>query len=89
MNRNMTEIGSAALPPERQRETAHRYMLGLYRMMERLTGEFPHVLFEGCASGGGSTPTSRPRLQRRCHRRCRRRGDAAPPGLIFIGSRTP
>jgi len=53
MNRNMTEIGSAALPPERQRETAHRYMLGLYRMMERLTGEFPHVLFEGCASGGG------------------------------------
>ena len=53
MNRNMTEIGSAALPPERQRETAHRYMLGLYRVLERLTREFPHVLFESCASGGG------------------------------------
>ncbi|OUM95026.1 MAG: alpha-galactosidase [Thermobacillus sp. ZCTH02-B1] len=53
MNRNMTEIGSAALPPERQRETAHRYMLGLYRVLDRLTREFPHVLFEGCASGGG------------------------------------
>jgi alpha-galactosidase len=53
MNRNMTEIGSAALPPERQRETAHRYMLGLYDFMERLTREFPHILFEGCAGGGG------------------------------------
>lgn len=53
MNRNMTEIGSAALPPERQRETAHRYMLGLYRVLERITGEFPHILFESCASGGG------------------------------------
>lgn len=53
MNRNMTEIGSAALPPERQRETAHRYMLGLYRVMEQLTTEFPHVLFESCSGGGG------------------------------------
>lgn len=53
MNRNMTEIGSAALPPERQRETAHRYMLGLYRIMEQLTTEFPHILFESCSGGGG------------------------------------
>jgi alpha-galactosidase len=53
MNRHMTEIGSAALPPERQRETAHRYMLGVYRVMERLTGDFPHILFESCSSGGG------------------------------------
>ncbi|OOC63490.1 alpha-galactosidase [Paenibacillus ihbetae] len=53
MNRNMTEIGSAALPPERQRETAHRYMLGLYRVLEQLTTEFPHILFESCSGGGG------------------------------------
>ncbi|NJJ40028.1 alpha-galactosidase [Paenibacillus apii] len=53
MNRNMTEIGSAALPPERQRETAHRYILGLYRVLEELTAAFPDVLFESCASGGG------------------------------------
>ncbi|SDD04651.1 alpha-galactosidase [Paenibacillus sp. UNCCL117] len=53
MNRNMTEIGSAALPPERQRETAHRYMLGLYSMMERITSRFPDILFESCAGGGG------------------------------------
>jgi alpha-galactosidase len=53
MNRHMTEIGSAALPPERQRETAHRYMLGLYRVMEEITSRFPYILFESCSGGGG------------------------------------
>ncbi|WAH36271.1 alpha-galactosidase [Alicyclobacillus dauci] len=53
MNRHMTEIGSALLPPERQRETAHRYMLGLYRVLDELTTAFPHVLFESCSGGGG------------------------------------
>ena len=49
----MTEIGSAKLPPERQRELPHRYMLGLYRIMEELTTAFPHILFESCSGGGG------------------------------------
>jgi alpha-galactosidase len=53
MNRNMTEIGSALLPAERQRETAHRYMLGLYSVLERITTAFPHILFESCSGGGG------------------------------------
>ncbi|RUS49134.1 alpha-galactosidase [Cohnella sp. AR92] len=53
MNRHMTEIGSAALPPERQRETAHRYMLGLYRVLETLTSRHSGVLFESCSGGGG------------------------------------
>lgn len=53
MNRNMTEVGSASLTPERQRETAHRYMLGLYRVLEAITSEFPQVLFESCSGGGG------------------------------------
>ncbi|WP_342480660.1 alpha-galactosidase [Paenibacillus sp. FSL L8-0340] len=53
MNRHMTEIGSASLPPGRQGETAHRYMLGLYRVMEEITSSFPHVLFESCSGGGG------------------------------------
>ena len=53
MNRNMTEVGSAALPPERQKETAHRYMLGLYRILETLTERFPEILFESCSGGGG------------------------------------
>jgi alpha-galactosidase len=53
MNRHMTEVGSAALPAERQRETAHRYILGLYRVLDRLTTAFPDILFESCSSGGG------------------------------------
>ena len=53
MNRHMTEFCSAALPAERQQETAHRYMLGLYAMMERFTAEFPDILWEGCSGGGG------------------------------------
>ncbi|GGI95368.1 alpha-galactosidase [Alicyclobacillus cellulosilyticus] len=53
MNRHMTEVGSALLPPERQRETAHRYMLGLYRVLEEMTARFPDVLFESCSGGGG------------------------------------
>ncbi|QUC17612.1 uncharacterized protein UV8b_01853 [Ustilaginoidea virens] len=31
----------------------HAYMLGLYRVLDTLTARFPHVLWEGCASGGG------------------------------------
>ncbi|MHA6534056.1 alpha-galactosidase [Paenibacillus sp. BAC0078] len=53
MNRCLTEIGSAQLPAERQSETAHRYVLGLYELLERLTSTFPHILFESCCSGGG------------------------------------
>ena len=53
MNRSVTDLYSAALPADRQGEAAHRYMLGLYHVMDRLTAEFPNVLFEGCAGGGG------------------------------------
>lgn len=53
MNRNMTEIGSAGLSAERQRELPHRYILGLYEMLETLRIKFPEILFESCASGGG------------------------------------
>lgn len=52
MNRYMTEVGSAELPPGRQREVAHRYILGVYDLYERLTTKFPDILFESCASGG-------------------------------------
>ncbi|HEY5753501.1 MAG TPA: alpha-galactosidase [Chthoniobacterales bacterium] len=53
MNRHMTEVGSAVTSAEGQQETVHRYILGLYDFMEKLTSEFPHILFEGCAGGGG------------------------------------
>ena len=53
MNRSITECYSAALPPDRQGEVYHRYILGVYDLYERLTSKFPQVLFESCASGGG------------------------------------
>lgn len=53
MNRHITDAYSAALPPDRQQEVCHRYILGLYELIGRLTEQFPHVLFEGCSGGGG------------------------------------
>ena len=53
MNRNMTEVASLGLPKERQRETFHRYILGLYRVMDEITSRFPNILFESCSGGGG------------------------------------
>ncbi len=53
MNRNMADVYSHALPPERQGEVSHRYILGVYKLIDRLTSRFPQVLFEGCAGGGG------------------------------------
>lgn len=53
MNRSITECFSKGWPAERQGEIYHRYILGVYDLYERLTSEFPHVLFESCASGGG------------------------------------
>lgn len=52
MNRTFSDYFSKSLPPERQGEAAHRYVLGLYRCMRELTRRFPDILFEGCAAGG-------------------------------------
>ena len=52
MNRTFTDYYAPSLPPERQGEAAHRYVLGLYRCMKELTERFPHILFEGCSAGG-------------------------------------
>ena len=52
-NRMMAHIGSTYLKAEQMGEYYHRYILGLYNVLERLTTDFPNVLFEGCASGGG------------------------------------
>ena len=52
MNRIFSDYYSQYLPANRQKEVAHRYMMGLYRMLEDLNEKFPEILFEGCASGG-------------------------------------
>ena len=48
MNRHMSDIPSN----EYVGEFFHRYILGLYRVMDILMKKFPKVLFEGCGSGG-------------------------------------
>lgn len=52
MNRPLSDIASAALPKERQGEIFHRYVMGVYRMQERLITEFPNLLLENCSGGG-------------------------------------
>ena len=52
MNRQLTEVGSTYLPAERQRELWHRYVLGVYDVMNRLTTDYPHILLENCSGGG-------------------------------------
>ena len=52
-NRSLTEVGSALLEADRQQEVFHRYVLGLYELLERILTAYPELLIEGCASGGG------------------------------------
>lgn len=52
-NRNISDAGSALLPPERKKEFFHRFILGTYDLMNRLVTEFPDILFENCSGGGG------------------------------------
>ncbi|MGM0524095.1 MAG: alpha-galactosidase [Bacillota bacterium] len=52
MNRFITEAGSVALAASDQASFRHRYILGVYRLYELLTEDFPEVLFESCAAGG-------------------------------------
>ena len=53
MNRSISDWYTRGLPADRQGEMPHRYVLGLYALLERLTAAFPDVLFEGCSGGGG------------------------------------
>lgn len=52
MNRQLTEVGSTSLPRKRQRELWHRYVLGVYDLMNRLTTDYPYLLLENCSGGG-------------------------------------
>ncbi|MDO4670716.1 MAG: alpha-galactosidase [Aerococcus sp.] len=53
MNRNITEPYSLQLPSAKQMEFGHRYILGLYYILNTITSSYPHILFENCSSGGG------------------------------------
>lgn len=52
MNRPLTDVYSLCLSREQKQETYHRYVLGLYAVLSKITKKYPDVLFEGCSSGG-------------------------------------
>lgn len=52
-NRSVANLYSGLLEPERQGEVAHRFVLGTYALLERITANYPDVMIEGCAGGGG------------------------------------
>lgn len=57
MNRHISDVYSVSLPKQRQGEVYHRYMLGLYEILETLTTKYPDILWEGCSGGGGRFDT--------------------------------
>ncbi len=52
-NRSMSNVYSKAHSAAEQQEITHRFILGTYDLLTRLTTAFPNVMFEGCAGGGG------------------------------------
>ncbi len=51
-NRAITEPASVMLDARHSKEFFHRFILGTYELMDRITSAFPHILFESCAGGG-------------------------------------
>lgn len=52
-NRYLTDVYSHAFSDKAQGEVMHKYVLGVYDLLERLYNRYPDMLIEGCASGGG------------------------------------
>lgn len=44
-NRNITETYN--------KQVGHKYVLGLYYILETLTNKYPNIMIEGCSGGGG------------------------------------
>ena len=53
MNRHLSNVGSCALPPEKQGEVWFRYMKGVYRLFDWFAVRFPNAVIETCSGGGG------------------------------------
>lgn len=52
MNRQLSDLGSLGLEPDRQGELYHRYVLAVYELQERLCRTYPEILLENCSGGG-------------------------------------
>lgn len=53
MNRHMTDPYSQLNANKSSTAFMHKYILGLYRILDTLTKKYPHILFENSSSGGG------------------------------------
>ena len=53
MNRSVDNVYSAADPTLSQGAVRHKYVLGLYEVMEDMLIRHPDLLLEGCSGGGG------------------------------------
>lgn len=53
MNRSVDNVYSAADPTLSQGAVRHKYVLGLYEVMEDMLTRHPDLLLEGCSGGGG------------------------------------
>ncbi|MEI3194028.1 MAG: alpha-galactosidase [Lachnospiraceae bacterium] len=53
MNRSVDNVYSAADPALSQGAVRHKYVLGLYEVMEDMLTRHPDLLLEGCSGGGG------------------------------------
>ncbi len=53
MNKSLTEPGWPEADISMQREVRIRYIDNLYKLIDKLTAEFPDIWFETCSSGGG------------------------------------
>ena len=45
-NRSISDIYSAVLPSDKQGEVAHRFILGLYDMLDKLGRRYPNMLID-------------------------------------------
>ncbi|MBQ8214141.1 MAG: alpha-galactosidase [Clostridia bacterium] len=52
-NRYVCDVYSQYYAADRQGEIYHRYILGLYNILDGIVKTHPHILFEGCSGGGG------------------------------------
>lgn len=52
MNRALSDVYSKGTDSKLQGCVYHKYVLGVYRLYEKLITAFPNILFESCSSGG-------------------------------------
>ena len=53
MNRSVCDVYSHVAAQNRNGELYHRYVLGVYDLLERFLAACPDLLLEGCSGGGG------------------------------------